>query len=66
MACLSAKLVMRKGLAALSPGNVLSMALEWLKLLSQLHQFMNFQIVPLLMENLALFAEILSTLVMLI
>ena len=66
MACLLAKLVMWKGLAALSPGNVLSMALELPKLLSHLRQFMNFQIVPLLLENLALSAEILSTLIMLI
>ena len=64
MVYLSAKLVMRKILVALSPGNSLNMALESPKLLSHLLQFTNFQIVPLLLENLAWFAEILSALVM--
>ena len=60
MVYLSAKLVMRKIPVPLSPGNVLNMALESPKLLFHLLQFMNFQIVPLLLENLAPFAEILS------
>ena len=62
MVYLSAKLVMQKILAALSTGNVLSKALESPKLLSNLGQFMNFQIVPLLLENPAPFAEVLSAL----
>ena len=63
---LSAKLVMQKIPVALSPGNVLNMALKLPKLLSHLLQFMNYQIVPLLLENLAPFANILSAPVMLI
>ena len=49
---------------SLSPGNVLNMALESPKLLSHLRQFMKFHTVPLLLGNLASFAEILSALVM--
>ena len=64
MVYLSARLVMQNILAALSPGNVLNMALESPKLLSYLLQFMNFQIIPLLLENPAPFAEVLSALVM--
>ena len=62
----SAKLVMRKILVALSPGNILNIALESPKLLYHLLQFMNDQIVPLLLENLAPLARILSAPVMLI
>ena len=62
----STKLVMRKILVTLSPGNVLNMALESPKLLYHLLQFMNNQIIPLLLENLALFARILSEPIMLI
>ena len=50
----------------LSPASILKMILESPKLSCHLLQFMNLQIVPLLLENLALFAEILSALVMLI
>ena len=63
---LSAKLVIQKIPVAVSPGNVLNMALKLPKLLSHLLQFMNFQIVPLLLENLAPFANIFSAPVMLI
>ena len=62
----SAKLVMQKILVTLSPRNVLNMALELSKLLYHLLQFIKNQIVPLLLENLAPFARILSALVMLI
>ena len=61
MVYLSARLVMQNTLPALSPGNVLNMALE--SLLSYLLQFMNFQIISLLLENPAPFAEVLSALV---
>ena len=64
MVYLSARLVMQNTLPALSPGNVLNMALE--SLLSYLLQFMNFQIISLLLENPAPFAEVLSALVTLI
>ena len=53
-------MVYQKILVALSPGNVLNMALESPKLLYHLLQFMNNQIVPLLLENLAPFARIVS------
>ena len=53
-------MVYQKILVALSPGNVLNMALELPKLLYHLLQFMNNQIVPLLLENLAPFARIVS------
>ena len=66
MVYLSAKLVMRKIPVTLSPAGILKMILESPKLSCHLLQFMNLQIVPLLLENLALFAEILSALVMLI
>ena len=63
----SARLVMRKILVALSPGNALNMALEsWPKLLYHLLQFMNDQIVPLLLENLTPFPRTLSAPIMLI
>ena len=52
----SVKLVMRKILVALTYGNVLNMALELPKLSYHLLQFMNNQIDPLLLENLAPFA----------
>ena len=55
---------MRKILVALSYGNVLNMALELPKLLYHQLQFMNNQIDPLLLENLAPFALILSAPVM--
>ena len=61
-----AKLVMRKILVALSSGNGRNMALESPKLSYHKLQSMNNQIDPLLLENLALFAWILSVLVMLI
>ena len=51
MVYLSAKLVMRRIPAALSPGNVLNMALKLPKLLCYLFQFMYSQIVHLLLEN---------------
>ena len=62
----STKSVMRKILVALSSGNVCNMALESPKLLYHLLQFMNNQIDPLLLENLASFAWTLSAPVMLI
>ena len=52
----SAKLVMQKIRVVLSSGNVRNMALESPKLLYHLLQFMNNQIDPLLLENLAPFA----------
>ena len=55
---------MRKILVTLSYGNVLNMALELPKLLYHQLQFMNNQIDPLLLENLAPFALILSAPVM--
>ena len=61
-----AKLVILKILVTLSPGNILNMAVESSKLLCHLLQFMHDEIVPLLLENLALFARILSAPVMLI
>ena len=66
MVYLSAKLVMQNIPVALSPGNVHKMALELPKLLCHLLQFMYFQIVLLLLENLAPFTRILSAPVMLI
>ena len=53
-----------KILVAVSPGNSINMAQESPKLLSHQLQFTNFQIVLLLLENLASFAEILFALVM--
>ena len=61
-----AKLVMRKILVALSSGNARNMALESPKLSYHLLQSMNNQLNPLLSENLALFAWILSVPIMLI
>ena len=61
----SAKLVMWKIMVALSSGNVRNMGLESPKLLYHLLQFMNNQIDPLLLENLASFAWTLSAPVML-
>ena len=61
-----AKLVMQKILVVLSSGKVRNMALGSPKLLYHLLQFMNSQIDPLLFENLAPFAGILSAPVMLI
>ena len=55
-----------KVLVTLSPGNLLNIALESLRILYHLFQFMNNQIVPLPLENLPPFARILSALVMLI
>ena len=66
MIYLLTKLVMQKILVALSPANVLNMTLELPKLLCHLLQFMYFQIIPLLLENLAPFARILSAPVVLI
>ena len=66
MAYQLAKLVMRKILVALSFGNACNMALESPKLSYHLLQSMNNQIDPLLLENLAPFAWILSVPVMLI
>ena len=62
----SAKLVMQKILVALSSGNTHNMSLESLKSLCHLLPSMNNQIDPLLWENLASFAWILSVPVMLI
>ena len=66
MVDLPAKLIMRKILVTLSPGNVPNMALESPKLLCHLLQFMYFQVVPLLLENLAPFARLLFAPIMLI
>ena len=66
MIYLLTKLVMQKILVALSPANVLNMTLELPKLICHLLQFMYFQIIPLLLENLAPFARILSAPVVLI
>ena len=62
----STKLVMRKILVVLSSGNVRNIALESPKLLYHLLQSMNKQIDPLLLENLAPFAWIISAPVILI
>ena len=64
--CQSAKLVMQKILVPQSSGDACNMALESPKLSHHLLQSMNNQIDPLVLENLAPFASILSVPVMLI